>query len=230
MWAARMIGGLPGATLYLPAFAPWAIVFLTLAVLSAVLWRTAVLRATAIPFAAIGLLGAAFGPSFDLAVAPGGDAVAFRAEGNRLSVIARAKSSFAAEQWLRADADGRLGSEASAKANCDRLGCVGHLAGRQTVSLIFDPAAFAEDCTRADIIVTSRYAPLGCAAKIIIDREKLKETGAVTLSFDKDGKAELRSGRRPPLVARAQAPLGARRAASRARGCAGFWGRGGDRR
>ncbi len=197
MWTARMIGSWPGATLYLPAFAPWAIVFLTLAVLSAVIWRTALLRATAIPFAAIGLLGAAFGPSFDLAVAPTGDAVAFRAGGSRLRVIARSKSSFAAEQWLRADADGRLASEASAKANCDRLGCVGYLAGGQTVSLIFDPAAFAEDCTRADIIVTSRYAPAGCAAKIIIDREKLQETGAVTLSFKKDGRAELRAARAP---------------------------------
>jgi competence protein ComEC len=63
--------------------------------------------------------------------------------------------------------------------------------------LIFEPAAFAEDCTRADIIVTSRYAPMGCAAKFIIDREKLRETGAVTLSFKKDGKAELRSARAP---------------------------------
>ena len=195
--AARMIGSLPGATLHLPAFAPWAIVFLTLAVLSAVIWRTALLRATAIPFAAIGLLGAAAGPSFDLAVAPTGDAVAFRAADNRLIVIARSKSSFAAEQWLRADADGRLAAEAMTKGGCDRLGCVGHLAGGQTVSLVFDPAAFAEDCTRADIIVTSGYAPTGCAAKIIIDREKLRETGAVALSFTKDGKAELRSARAP---------------------------------
>src|SRR5262249_59859048 len=129
MWAARMIGGWPGSTIHLPAFAPWAIVFLTLAVLSSVLWRTALLRATAIPLAAIGLLGAAAGPSFDLAVAPTGDAVAFRAEGNRLRVIARTKSLFAAEQWLRADADGRLASEAWTKTGCDRLGCVGHLAG-----------------------------------------------------------------------------------------------------
>jgi competence protein ComEC len=34
MWAARGIGSWPGATIHLPAFAPWAIVFLSLAVLS----------------------------------------------------------------------------------------------------------------------------------------------------------------------------------------------------
>ena len=197
MWAARMIGGWPGSTIHFPAFAPWAIVFLTLAVLSSVLWRTALLRATAIPLAAIGLLGAAAGPSVDLAVAPTGDAVAFRAADDKLRVIARSRNSFATEQWLRADADGRLASEALTKTGCDKLGCVGHLAGGQIVSLIFDSAAFAEDCTRADIIVTSRYAPVGCAAKMIIDRDKLKETGAVTLSFGKDGAVQMRAARAP---------------------------------
>ena len=77
MWAARTIGSFPGSTIHLPAFAPWAIVFLSLAVLSSVLWRTALLRATALPLLVIGLLGAAAGPSFDMAVAPTGDAVAF---------------------------------------------------------------------------------------------------------------------------------------------------------
>jgi competence protein ComEC len=47
------------------------------------------------------------------------------------------------------------------------------------------------------IIVTSRYAPVGCAAKIIIDREKLKDTGAVTLSFGKNGKVAMRAARAP---------------------------------
>ncbi|MGB6492986.1 MAG: ComEC/Rec2 family competence protein, partial [Methylocella sp.] len=68
MWAARAIGSWPGATIHRPAFAPWAIVFLSLAVLSSVLWRTAILRATALPLAALGLLGAAAGPSFDMVV------------------------------------------------------------------------------------------------------------------------------------------------------------------
>ncbi|MBO0734211.1 MAG: competence protein ComEC, partial [Methylocapsa sp.] len=197
MGAARMIGSWPASTLHLPAFAPWAIIFLTLAVLSSVLWRTALLRATAIPFAAIGLLGAAAGPSFDLAVAPGGDAAAFRAADGRLTVIARGRNAFAAEQWLRADADGRLAPEAIAKTDCDRLACVGYLGGGRIVSLVFKPAAFVEDCARADIVVSPLYAPIGCAAKIIIDREKLKETGAVTLSFKKDGRVEMRPARAP---------------------------------
>lgn len=197
MWAARIIGSWPGATIHLPAFAPWAIVFLSLAVLSSVLWRTAALRATAIPFAILGLIGAAAGPSFDMAVAPTGDAVAFRSSDGTLRVIGRGRNAFATEQWLRADADGRSPAEALTKASCDKLGCVGHLAGGRTVALIFDPAAFAEDCTRADIIVTPGYVPSGCAARIVIDREKLTETGAITLSFKEDGGVETRAARAP---------------------------------
>jgi competence protein ComEC len=166
MWAARTIGSWPGSTIHLPAFAPWAIVFLSLAVLSSVLLRTALLRATALPLAMIGLSGAAAGPSFDIAVAPSGEAVAYRAADGKLAVIGRGRNVFSTEQWLRADADGRQAGAALAKTGCDKLGCVGTLASGQTMALIFDRAAFAEDCTRADIIVSPLFAPApapGCA-------------------------------------------------------------------
>jgi competence protein ComEC len=102
-------------------------------------------------------------------------------------VIGRGRNVFSTEQWLRADADGRQAGAALAKTGCDKLGCVGTLASGQTIALVFDRAAFAEDCTRADIIVSPLFAPFGCAAGTVIDRDKLKETGALPLSFAKDG-------------------------------------------
>jgi competence protein ComEC len=36
---------------------------------------------------------------------------------------------------------------------------------------------------------------LGCAANIVIDREKLKQTGALTLAFAKDGAVQMRAAR-----------------------------------
>ncbi len=87
MAAARLVGSLPGSSLHLPAFAPWSLVFFALAVLSAVLWRTRLLRATAVPLALVGLAGAASGTPFDIAVAPLGDAVAVRAPDGRLAVL-----------------------------------------------------------------------------------------------------------------------------------------------
>lgn len=187
MWAARTAGGLPGATIHLPAFAPWAIVFLTLAVLCAVLWRTALFRAMALPLAAIGLCGAAAGPTFDIAVPATGDAVALRGPDGRLAVIGARPSAFSAEQWLRADADGRPGARALQRTGCDGIGCIGRLPDGRAVAVVLDKRAFAEDCLRADIVVTPLFAPTGCAAKLVIDRDRLKQTGALTLSNAKEG-------------------------------------------
>ena len=182
MWAARHIGSWPGATLHLYAFAPWAIVFLSLAVLSAVIWRSWLFRATAIPLALIGLYGAASGPTFDVAVAATGDAIALRGGDGKLTVLGHRPSLFASEQWLRADADGRKAGSAVDASACDSLGCVGILPDGRAVALVLNKSAFAEDCTRAAVIVTPLFAPPGCAAGLIIDRDSLAITGSLTLS------------------------------------------------
>ncbi len=187
LWAARGIGSLPGSSIHLGAFAPWSLVFLTLAVLSAVIWRTAILRASAIPLALIGLYGAASGPSFDLAIAATGDALALRGGDGRLAVLGHRPSHFAAEQWLRADADPRAAGEAIETDACDKIGCVGFLKDGRSVALVFDKAAFAEDCLRADVLVTPMRAPPGCAAALIVDRDKLAETGSLALTVQGDG-------------------------------------------
>ncbi len=187
MAAARFIGALPGSTIHLPAFAPWSIVFLAAAVLSTVIWRTTLFRATALPLALIGLAGSVAGPGFDVAVSSLGDAVAVRQGDGRLVVIGHRPSAFAAEQWLRADADGRVAQSAIRKEACDTLGCVATLPDGRSISLVLDQAGFAEDCLRAAIVVTPLFAPTGCAAGTVIDRETLRRTGAVTLRAARDG-------------------------------------------
>lgn len=187
MWAARLIGALPGATLHLPAFAPWSLAALALAVVSAVIWRSTLLRLTALAPLCLGLAGAAAGPAVDVAVAPSGDAVAVRGADGRLAVVGRRPSAFAAEQWLRADADGRAGKGVVVKQACDGLGCVARLADGRAVAVVLDSAAFAEDCLRASIVVTPLYAPIGCAAPVVIDRGTLRRTGAVALRATADG-------------------------------------------
>lgn len=186
-WLATLIASAPGASLHVKAFAPWAIVFLSLAVLCAVLWRTWAWRATAIPFALLGLLGATNGPGFDLAVLPTGEAAALRLPSGELALLGKKPGAFASEQWLRADADGRAAADARSGVVCDDYGCVGRAFDGRFVSLVAAPAAFAEDCARAAIIVTPLAAPQGCGAPIVIDRRRLAETGSVSLRFLKDG-------------------------------------------
>ena len=173
---------MPGASLHLPAFAPWSLAFFALAVLSAVIWRSWPLKLTALPFALLGLFGALSGPTFDIAVAASGEAAAVREADGRLVVVGRRPSLFDTEQWLRADADARAAKAALRKESCDPLGCVAVLKDGRAVALVLDPAAFAEDCIRAAVVVTPLLAPTGCAASVVIDRETLRRTGAVALT------------------------------------------------
>ncbi|WP_237476356.1 ComEC/Rec2 family competence protein [Lichenibacterium dinghuense] len=201
LWVARILGAAPMSTLHLPAFVPWALPCLALALLSVVIWRTALLRLTAVPLLALGLTGAACGPSADLIVAPTGDALAVRGPDGTLGTLGRA-SGFTAAQWLRADGDARdaeaLGKAAlvAPGARCDRLGCTAPLPGGGAVALVADAGGFAEDCRRAAIVVSPLVAPLPCAAGIVIDRLSLESSGAVALRRTADGWAR-RDARSP---------------------------------
>ena len=61
----------------------------------------------AIPFAAIGLIGALSGARYDAIVAPSGDLAAVRDADGELQVVGKRFNAFDAEQWLAADGDGR---------------------------------------------------------------------------------------------------------------------------
>nr|WP_255609355.1 ComEC/Rec2 family competence protein [Methylosinus sp. Sm6] len=183
---AGVIAAAPGASLPVRSFAPFALAFLALAVLSLVIWRSWLLRATAIPFAAIGLYGAANGDGFDMAVAPSGEAAAVRRPSGELALVGRGKLSFIGEQWLRADADPRAPADAKGVA-CDELGCVTTTVDGRRVALLLDRRALIEDCARVAIVVAPFDAPAGCGAAIVLDRRKLAETGAVTLRFEAGG-------------------------------------------
>ncbi len=188
LWAARFIAEAPASTLHLRAFAPYALPFLALAVMSATIWRTWTFRASAIPFALVGLIGATHGPRYDVIVAPSGDQAAVRDADGALQIVGKHFNAFAAEQWLTADGDGR--DPASARdpdAPCDRLGCVADLPEGQALSIVIDPLAFDEDCARAEVVVSALTAPPGCKAKLVLDEKALARLGAVGLGWSEEG-------------------------------------------
>jgi competence protein ComEC len=187
LWVARFIADAPGSTVHLRAFAPTALPFLALAVLSATIWRTWTFRATAIPFAVIGLIGALNGPRYDVLVAPSGDEAAVRDADGKLMIVGKRFNAFAAEQWLTADGDGRDPSQArDPDAPCDRLGCVAALPEGESLSLVLDRMAFDEDCGRAEIVVSALTAPHDCGAKFVLDEKALAKLGAVGLTWSDD--------------------------------------------
>jgi competence protein ComEC len=192
LWAARHIAEAPGSTLHLRAFAPYALPFLSLAVASALIWRSWAMRATAIPFLTIGLLGAANGARYDAIVPPDGDQAAIRDADGRITAIGKRFNAYAASQWLAADGDGREAAQArDLDQLCDRLGCTGPLPEGLWLAVVDDRLAFDEDCRRALVIVTRLTAPAGCKAAIVLDERRLAATGAVGLTIDESGKVAL---------------------------------------
>ena len=184
LWVARFIAAAPGSTLHVRAFAPYALPFLSLAVMSAILWRSWLFHATAIPLAALGLIGALHGPRFDAIVAPSRDLVAVRDADGRLQVVGKRFNAFAAEQWLRADGDDR--DPASARdpdARCDPAGCIAALPQGRLLSVVTDRSAFEEDCARAAVLVSALTAPADCEAQVF-DKRRLALTGAAGLVWD----------------------------------------------
>jgi competence protein ComEC len=196
LWVARFIAEAPGSTLHLRAFAPYALPFLALAVVSATIWRTWAFRASAIPFAIVGLIGATHGPRYDVLIAPSGDEAAVRDADGLLQIVGKRFNAFAAEQWLTADGDGRDPARArDPDATCDRLGCVAALPEGESLSIVIDRMAFDEDCERAEVIVSALSAPIGCKARFVLDEQALARLGAVGLAWSDDGGFTMTSDR-----------------------------------
>src|SRR5579863_7278676 len=184
IWVARFIAAAPGSTLHVRAFAPAALPLLSLAVISAVVWRSWLFRMTAVPLAALGIVAAFNGPRYDVIVAPSGDLVAVRGMDGRLAVVGKHFNAFAAEQWLAADGDDRYPASArDPHPRCDRDGCIAALPGGRLLSVVTAPPAYEEDCVRAAILISAIPAPVHCPAQVF-DEQKLDQTGAVGLIWN----------------------------------------------
>ncbi|MEH3120260.1 MAG: ComEC/Rec2 family competence protein [Methylorubrum populi] len=175
------IAGFGQANVTLPAFGPGALALLTAALLMATL-PVSRLRLVALLPAGLGVALAAAPTRYDIYIDRDGAGAAVRARDGRLAVLGRPPG-FVLEQWLKADGDGRRPETASASAGprCDRLGCTLTAIDGRAVALVTDARAFAEDCARADILISRLRAPTGCAAPVIADRTFLAARGATAI-------------------------------------------------
>ncbi len=127
-------------------------------------------------------------PQPDVLVAASGSAVAVRGLDGRLSMVKTGSDVFTFREWLAADADPRSPSDKSLAngIRCDQAGCIGRLKDGSLVAVARTIAAFEEDCRRAVLVVTAREAPAGCPT-MVVDREVLRRSGALTLRRLGDG-------------------------------------------
>jgi len=137
---------------------------------------------------AVASLWAARTPQPDVLISADAQTFAVRGAEGRLVIVRSGSDTFAARQWLAADADARAPNEADLGAGirCDRAGCIGQLADGRAIALARSLEAFEEDCRRAVVVASARVAPRHCAA-LVIDRNVLQQTGAVALRRSSNG-------------------------------------------
>ncbi|AWI91286.1 competence protein ComEC [Methylobacterium sp. DM1] len=181
------IAGFGQANMVLPAFGTGALVLLAAALLLATL-PVSRLRLLALVPAGLGVAIAASPTRYDIYIDRDGAGAAIRGQDGRLVVLGRPPG-FVLEQWLKADGDGRRLDAVTGAAGprCDRLGCTLAAIDGRTVALVTDKRAFAEDCARADILITRMRAPAGCAAPLIADRSFLAARGATAIRLGSAG-------------------------------------------
>jgi competence protein ComEC len=191
LWVAHIVSGWNGADRMI-ATAPMAsLVLVTLGGLWLALWRGNWRWLGVAPL----LLGFALWGTDrrpDILVDRDGALVAIRA-GNGTLALSAARPAYTAEQWLRHDGDRRKPAEAAKTKNiaCDALGCVWREEGRPVVALPATLDALADDCRKADIVISGIGIPRAlratCAARTVVDYFDLWRNGAVALYIAPDG-------------------------------------------
>jgi competence protein ComEC len=167
-------------------------------------------RLSLVPLALAGLSMTLHRPP-DMLISDSGKAIALRTAEGKMMVTPR-PASFLADVWLRAEgvsARARANRHLSRRLmSCDERACIveaypatggnraqappgtADAAGRAlstkalTISLVSDPSALEQDCSRVDMIVTPLTAPVSCAAPHVFDARHLARSGALALYLD----------------------------------------------
>jgi competence protein ComEC len=185
---AYWVAGLPGAVSLVAAWPGIAIGLIALGTLWVALWQRRWRWLGGVPVAAgLGFAFAATAP--DLIVARDAHAMAVRGADGALRIVGKADD-YSAEQWLRRDGDMRAPKDAEG-GRCDEAGCIVEGAQKRVVALSLRPGALADDCARADIVISAVPVRQPCArAKATVDRIDVARGGAIALWFDESGRRE----------------------------------------
>lgn len=170
VWTAHRVAELPGAVVHIPAMPVLAFLLMVAGGLWLMLWQT---RWRLLGLAVIvgGLALAPTLPAPDLIVGRDAEILAVRGSDGELSAVGATRSSFELERWLEHDGAQRSAEEAAKSAGfiCDGIGCTATVKGL-LVAMSRHPAAFAEDCRRATIVVAPIVSPRGCTGpRTVVD-------------------------------------------------------------
>jgi competence protein ComEC len=178
---------LPGAVGPMPAFGVGPLLVVTLGLLLLCLLRSP-LRWSGATCVVVAAACALATPQPDVLIAGDGQTAAVRGASGRFVFVQRGRDSFAVKEWLSADGDTRAtgGDSLKESVRCDAIGCTATLRDGRAVAFASSVEAFAEDCARAAVVLSSRTAPATCQTTLI-DRPAWQRHGAAALYVNGDG-------------------------------------------
>lgn len=187
VWCAYAVSRLPGAVGRIPAFPELAFGFMLLGGLWLCLWRTR-WRLLGLGSVALGLALTPTQPFPDILVGHNAELVTVRGADRKLTALPAARGNYELSRWLESDGDARSAREATSRDGfrCDAAGCVTSVKGR-TVAIARHPAALADDCRRADVLVISFPKPRGCEPRgVVVDYYAVRDRGTHAIYVGED--------------------------------------------
>ena len=191
-WIAIAVAKLPGAVGRIPAIPTAAFALMVIGGIWLCLFQTR-LRLAGLAIIAAGLGLAPFRDRPDVLIGRDGTLVAVRTAAGSLSSMPARGGAFELTRWLEHEADARSVKEvAVADAfRCDSAGCTTTVRGMM-MAVSTHPAALADDCARAQILVLTFPKPTGCSANRgpVFDFFAIREAGTIAL-FIEDGRVRV---------------------------------------
>jgi competence protein ComEC len=126
----------------------------------------------------------------DLSVDARARSLAVRGFSGKFEVLNGKGNDFAVSQWLLADADSRKPNAAdiNGASQCDPFGCITQWTDGRVIAFITEPQALAEDCARADVVITRLYVGTRCKGpELILDGAHFAAHGTTELRLRADG-------------------------------------------
>jgi competence protein ComEC len=204
LWVGRTVSHLPGAVSIVSAWPVSALVLVSAGGLWIAFWRPRWRWLGLLPICA-GLLVSFLVRPPDLLIARDGETIALRGKDRLLHLFRPPADEYSAAEWLKRDGDARLPKDAIALPRdgirCDEWSCIAKAPGGETIAAVTRPDALAEDCARADIVLSAIPTRHACTGpKLVIDRFDVARNGAYAVWLGKILRVEsteVARGRRP---------------------------------
>ncbi|MDD9907804.1 MAG: ComEC/Rec2 family competence protein [Rhodospirillaceae bacterium] len=202
---ARDVAGWPGAVSLVPAMPVFGLAAAAIGGLWLCLWQRRWRYAGIVGIVA-GLASVSLHSPPDILVSSDGSLVGVRAGDGELLLSTTQREKRTARTWLsRSGQNGaRSWHDSFDVMSCDSVACIYRAKG-QVISLVKDPRALAEDCRRADIVISAVPVRWSCpTARLVVDRFDLWRHGghAVWLDSLKVETVTEKQGRRPWVTQR----------------------------